>query len=569
MKYKWKGLLACTLVIVLLIMAGCTASNSTNNNVPSSAGSNQSEEKEEAGGSDAFKLWLGWSVTINNDSLVQKYWAEEEPGVDVELEATLGDAITALNLKMNTGGFEDAAVFSSSEIVDNAMKRSDKVMPLEQYFEMPDQYPNLAAIPQEYLDRMRDEDGHIWSIPTWFDQNADDPWPGWASTTWLVRTDVVEKTGMKLEDLSTLEGVEEFLKKAAELTDESGNKMLPLSFLMDPNDSAGWNDENAVLSAFGVTTGNAGGVIPVEKKGDEFVLLYDDPQYKEAYRWLNKMYREGLVDREVVTDKKERYQEKTKAGRTALNVGSFWNVNPPIWETLDGPTEPGWFYEPIPFPKVEGVEQVGFNQVVNPYPQYDVYISKNTKNLEAILKFFDYTLQQKPEMQQIINEGPQGLYWDWMEQPLGKWKYIDEAYEAARNSGDVAQKATVTPELYMISSFSNEWYPWWNYGDQDKAGAAKTAEFTSAIGQMGGVRSAHAYDMVTAKAGGLWEKYAPELENLRKEYRAKLIMAQDDAQFEKTWEAFREALEKRAHWSELKEEWQSSYEASVAANGEF
>jgi len=569
-KSSRKGWAALSLAALVAVMAGCSGSGRSDNagnaeGKPSGEGATQTASAAaSSGGPLGFNLWLGWSATINNDSLVQKYWREEEPGVDVKLEATQGDAVTALNLKINTGGFQDAAIFNRSDTVKNAMSRSNQIMPLEQYFDMPDKYPGLAAIPKQYLDRMKDKDGHIWSIPTWFAQDPNDPWPGWSSVGWLVRTDVVEKTGMKLEDLSTLEGVETFLKKAAEQKDSSGKNLLPMSFLMDPNDTSGWNDENAVLTAFGVSTSGQG----VAKKGDEFVFEYDDPQYKAAYQWLNKMYREKRIDPEVVTDKKERYKEKNKSGRVALNVGSFFNVDNSLWETLDGPTEPGWYYEPIPFPKVPGVDQVGTNQVVNPYPAYDVYVSKNTKNLDAILKFFDYTLTPKPEWQQVVNEGPAGKYWDWTDQPLGKWKYTDASYAADRNSGDAARKAKVTPELYMASSYSNKWYPWWN-NEIDKAGAAKTAKFSEEIGKMGAVRTAHNYDLLTMKQGGVWEKYSPELENVRKEYRAKLIMAKDDAQFEQAWNAFRDALEKRAHWSEMKKEWLETYQADVQANGEF
>ncbi|MDQ0113893.1 hypothetical protein [Paenibacillus harenae] len=560
---KWvkrNSLLAMAAVLLVSVIAGCSGSNNANKE---QNGANAEQGGESVAGSQKFNLWLGWSATVNNDSLVQKYWKEEEPGVEVELEATQGDAVTALNLKLNTGGFEDAAVFNRSEIVKAAMIRSNKVLSVEQYFDMPDKYPNLAAIPKEYLEDMKDADGHIWSIPTWFDQNPDNPWPGWASQSWLVRTDVLEKAGMTVEDLATIEGVEAFLKKAAEQKDESGKPLLPLSFLMDPNDTAGWNDENAVLSTFGVTTG--GGIIPAEKKDDQFVLMYDDPQYKAAYQWMNKMYRSNLIDPEVVTDKKERYKEKNKAGRVAMNVGTFFNVDPDIWETLDGPTEPGWFYQVVPFPKVAGVEKLGANTVINPYPGYDVYISKNSKNLDAILKFLDYSLQPKAEQQNVINEGPVGKFWDWVDQPLGLWKYIDAEYEKARNSGEPAQKAKVTPELYMLSSYNNDWYPWWNYGSSDKAGSKKTAEFTAAVGQMGAVRSTETHDLVKAKAGGLIEKYLPELENIRKEYRAKFIMATSDEQFESTWNAFRDALEKRAHWTEVKQEWQEQYEALLNA----
>jgi putative aldouronate transport system substrate-binding protein len=51
--------------------------------------------------------------------------------------------------------------------------------------------------------------------------------------------------------------------------------------------------------------------------------------------------------------------------------------------------------------------------VVNPNPGYDIYINKDTKNLDAILKFFDYSFTPKAEMQQVVYKGPAGLYWDW------------------------------------------------------------------------------------------------------------------------------------------------------------
>lgn len=563
MTIRQARLTALAMTALLTIVSGCSGSNSGGGNTKTSNSStgNKAAATEAASGSTSFNLWLGWTATINNDSLVQKYWREEEPGVDVKLEATQGDAMTALNLKINTGGFEDAAIFSRNETVKSAMRRSKQVLPVEQYFDMPDKYPGLAAIPKPYLELMKDEDGHIWSIPTWFDQNPEEPWPGWASQGWFVRTDVLEKAGMTTADLSTLDGVEAFLKKAAEQKDASGKTLLPMSFLMDTNDSLGWSDENAVLTAFGVSTGGNG----IQKQGDEFLFAYDNPNYKAAYQWMNKLYREKLIDPEVVTNKGEQYIEKNKSGRVALNVGSFWNINATAWETLDGPTEPGWFYEVIPFPKVTGVEQLGINQVTNPNPGYDVYISQKTKNLEAILKFLDYSLQPKAEQQQVMSEGPAGKYWDWVDQPLGKWKFTDETYKTARNSGDAAQKSKVTPELYMTSSYSNKWYPWWNTADGGKAGAAKTIQFTEAIGKMGTIRVAEPYDLIEVKQGGVWEKYSLELENIRKEYRAKLLMAADDAKFEAEWSGFQEALEKRGHWSEVKAEWLGRYEEEMNA----
>lgn len=551
-----KSALALTLAAALGLTAGCSGNSNTAGQNSAGADNVATNSAADTEGSNSFKLWLGWTATVNNDSIIQEYWRTEEPGIDVRLEATQGDAATALNLKLNTGGFDDAAIFQRSQVVDDAMKRSNLIMPLEPYFDMPDQYPSLAAIPKVYLEEMKDEDGHIWSIPSYFDLDPTDPWPGWSSNAWFIRTDILEQTGMTEADLSTLAGVESYLEKAAQLKDDSGKTLLPLGILTDKN------DEYTVLSAFGVTVAAAGGVAPVrkDKDGGSFIFMYDDPGFKAAYKWMNSLYLKKLIDPEALTDKSERYVEKNKSGRYAMNIGSFWNFNQSIWEVLDGPTGPGWYYKPIPFPTVEGVDQLGAIQVINPYPGNDTYISKNTKNLDAILKFYDYALTPKPEQNMVINEGPVGKYWDWVDEPYGKWTFIDPDYKELRNSGDTAKKAQLTPELYMTSTYSNKWYAWWT-SENVHAGGAKTGEFSRQIGQMGTTRVAENYDMVKAKAGGVWEKYAPELDTVYKEYRAKLLMADSDEKFEKVWSDFTAALEKRGHWSELKQEWNELYQA--------
>ncbi|MFD0714564.1 hypothetical protein [Paenibacillus sp. GCM10027626] len=552
-KKKWRSsyVMAMILSAMLILFAGCSSNKEQANPEASDNLSGASDTADT--GSKEFKLWIGWTTAVNNDSLVQQYWRVKEPGIKVTMESLQGDALTALNLKLNTGGFEDAAFFGRKETIKTAMIKSGTIQSLEQYFEMPDKYPNLAAIPKVYLDQMKDAEGHIWSIPVDFDQDPDNPWTGWASQGWYVRTDVLEKAGMTIEDLSTLEGIETYLRKAKMQQDSSGKPLLPLGMSLTNN------NESVILSTFGVKTASGSGVVPVQKKDDGFMLWLDDPQFKAAYQWMNSMYREGLLDPEVTVDKSERYKEKNKSGRYAINATSFWNMGPSLWESLDGPTEPGWFYQVIPFPKVQGVQKIGINTIVNPFPAEDIYISKNTKNLEAILEFFDYALQQKEEMQLVITEGPPGLYWDWIDQPLGKWKFIDEKYKEARNSGNEAVQRTMSPELGGLASYG-KWQPWWTLGDYEHAGFPKTAEFSQAIGQMGGVEKIHDYDMVLAKSGGLWEKYKPELDNLLDEYRAKLIMSTDDKQFEANWNDFLTAIEKRGHWSELKQEWLDEYQ---------
>ena len=73
--------------------------------------------------------------------------------------------MTALNLKLNSGGFEDMAVIYKDNVAINAFIRSGLVLEVTPYLGMPDKYPNLAKIHKEIVDYCRSDDGKLWHIP--------------------------------------------------------------------------------------------------------------------------------------------------------------------------------------------------------------------------------------------------------------------------------------------------------------------------------------------------------------------------------------------------------------------
>lgn len=79
----------------------------------------------------------------------------------------------------------------------------------------------------------------------------------------------------------------------------------------------------------------------------------------------------------------------------------------------------------------------------------------------------------------------------------------------------------------------------------------------------------HAYDAVPMLAGGMIERYSPTLDAVAEEYGARLIMAGSEDDFENIWQEFQDQLESRGHWSEIKAEWQTQYEAYIATTGEW
>ncbi len=517
------------------------------------------------GGAAQFTMWMGIPGYSEDSSLQQLL--REKLGFNFRIQWTQGDVMTAVNLKIASGGFEDVAGFWSDDLVRQALVRANAIQPVERFLAQPDRYPRLAGIPTDVRGYARSLDGQLWYVPSWFAQEMKDPWPGWAPDAFFVRTDTLAQLGMTTGDLATLAGLERYLRKvkASAVRDESGRPVIPMGFLKADNG----NDDYRLLTAFGVSMAKGAGVEAVEKSGDSYVFDIDQPGYREGYAWMSRMYREGLIDPEVVTQKQELFREKAGRGAYAVMPTSMWNLNAK-WEHLARPEHPPWYFEPIPDPRVPGVRRSGAMGVINPYPQWMIFISNRTQHLDEILRFLDWSLTPDPIRQQELNEGPLGINWFWVDKPLGEWDFTP-AYAQIRNSSDPQVGAKLTPQLWMWGTYSNRWYPWFTNRVEGRlpAGFTKTRTFSQLISSFGMMRTIHSYDNVTATAGGLWERYALTLKAVREEYEARLIMARDEAEFRRVWEEYRGQLESRAHWTDLKAEWNRTYRVMLGQKGEY
>lgn len=495
-----------------------------------------------------IEIWAGYVRDYSEVTKVQEQW-KELLGFNTRIKNVTGDVSTALNLALASGGFKDIAVLPLNSTYNTSIIRSGSVMNVSDILK-DERYPNIASIPQQYLDISADADGQYWYIPSEWDVNPDDPWPGWTRKAFMISDDVLSQVGMKAEDIKTLADYEKFLRAAKNVKNAQGENYIPATY----------SDVETVLTNFGVKTGQAGGsVISVEKRGDEFVFLYDQENYKAAFAWLNKMIREGLIDEESVIQKSDIRKEKLYSGKYASIIG-YEDFN----ATEEG--DPYRSFNPIPFPLAEGVEAPGIQFIINPYPKTAIYISKNTENLDAILEFLNWALEPVAERHMELNEGLVGHNWNWVDQPYGAWKF-NEDYEAERNNP--ATRANLQPEMYMMGTVSRVWYPWWTKEQPADAAQYVHVRHNDTIFTYGTHENIHSWDNVKAEAGSKWEKYGPTLTQIKDEYTAKLLLAKDDAEFDAVWNEFRDTLETKGHWEELKEEWYVLYANQTSVTGQW
>lgn len=520
-----------------------------------------------------INIWAGMSSNAPEETLNQ-IAVRESLGINYTVEWTQGDFMTALNMKINSGGFPDICVFWNDSVAAQALINSGLVMQMDEFVADAANYPNLASIPTEIIDYVRanNENGELWYLPGWYSQEPSEPWPGWTLNAWWVRTDLLQNAGMTKDELTTIEGIEKFARAAAQMTTEDGAPIIPISYSSETTGNI-WRNR-VILNAFGIDTGiGVSGMPAITAENDELVFMYDNAKLKDAYAWINSMYREGLIDMEVTTQKNERLVEKYNAGQVASYPGDLFDIQlNNAYYAMEKPEDniPAAYTDSVNIPvATEGVA-TGKVSNISPYNGAMVFVSKNTKNLDAVLKFLDWCNTQDPAQQQIISEGPVGVYWNWIDEPYGQWDFVPD-YKAMRDSGDQALVDSCTTQMYYMGSYSKSWYPWWTQASSSTLPYAnRLNEFCQIVaGSYETTRSLHVYDAVPMLSGGIVERYLPTLDAVYEEYTARLTMASSDDDFEAAWNEFQQQIETRGHWSEMKTEWQTQYEAYVAVIGEF
>lgn len=514
---------------------------------------------EDVGGktTDKFTIWAGWTSESPNDTTVQQVM-KEQLGIDYDVEyMQSSDYMTTLNLKLSSGAeLPDIMIFPYDKSVESALITADRVMNLNDVYTN-ENLVNIPGIDSRIQDYITTSSGDKWWIPGYYALEYDEPWGGWTVDAWWVRTDLLEQAGKTKEDIKTISGMEETMRAMAQLKDANGNNIIPLSFAQGEN-----HEERIILTTFGVDTANGvSGMPAVMNINGENVFMYDNPNYKVAYQWMNQMYRENLIDMEVTTMSKERFTEKIESGQVGMFTTDLWisGLNE-TWKSYDSGADSVTFnFEPVSSPSVEGVEtaSTGF---VNPNPGYMVFINKDTDNLNAVLNFLEWANEPSPYRGQEVNEGPLGVLWNFVDEGTGSWDFEAE-YKVERDSGDSARVAACTHQLWQFASYSNQWYAWWNQDiGESKAGAGLVSKWCKYVSsEIVNHRAITDMDSVKTDVDSVIATNLESLKNVVDEYSAKLIMADSDEKFESVYAEFQEQLELRANWSAMKEEWATLY----------
>ncbi|MCD9020730.1 extracellular solute-binding protein [Cohnella silvisoli] len=317
---KWSIGLLTAVLIGSITLAGCSKGNNAENASESaspatettSASASASPSEASPSASEPYELkWLkAQDISVPYDPAKDVVKQAIEQKLNIKINPEMVDVQqykTKLNLKMSSGDIPDVVRI---DFADDFQKYA----PLGAFVDLTDlineqDTPNiLREVPKEIFEQAK-VNGKIYGIPYQGGPGAGYRW------NLVLRKDYLEAMGASVPQ--TLDEYYNLLKKVkAEKPD-----VIPLGGYTAQIGQTKFanNSFDNVFGAFGVTPG-----FFTETDG-KFGNYDIDPRMKEALLFLQKMYAEGLIDKEFATIKEEQLRAKLYSGKLFSWMG-WWST---------------------------------------------------------------------------------------------------------------------------------------------------------------------------------------------------------------------------------------------------
>ncbi|MBM7585953.1 putative aldouronate transport system substrate-binding protein [Bacillus pakistanensis] len=274
---------------------------------------------------DAFGAKFFASQDWDDLMLWNKY--EEMTNIDVNWETVQIQSLEEKrNLMLASGDYPDmifAAAFSRSDIAKYG--KQGVFLPLN---DLIDEYaPNLKKLMEKYPvieQGITMADGNIYSLPAFYDPE----FIGLSTGTSWIKSEWLDKLG--LEEPKTLDEFYNVLKAFKEQDPNGNGKADEIPW------GGGYGIDpliNELGGAFGINSrGTSNKHIDLDIETDEVRFEPTSDDYKELLQYLNKLYKDGLINQDIFTTEPHEFNAAAGSG----NYGVLSSIDPKTLLGLDG-----------------------------------------------------------------------------------------------------------------------------------------------------------------------------------------------------------------------------------------
>lgn len=312
MQVKRIVVLLLAVVLILSAFAGCNQETAQS----SGGGGQSSKAQDSSGGGDVGgeekdtspitlkylrTTWQTWDEGMDKDPYGQ--YLIENTGVTLDTELITGDAAEKYNLVLATKDYPDIMEHPGDALLP-AYIREGAVVQLDDYLET---YRNIY---EQFIDGWgvytNLDDGHIYSIPTWYVGNFV------ASSATIIRHDIIQEYFPDRADVKSIITVDELYDMLTDYKEKNPKTATGQDFI-------GWTMVEGSIGLMRQIWGNYGWVY--ETGADTVELNFFSEKEREMWKYLNKLYREGLLDPDMFLNTQDERNAKLSNESAIVTMG--------------------------------------------------------------------------------------------------------------------------------------------------------------------------------------------------------------------------------------------------------
>ncbi|MBE9914528.1 extracellular solute-binding protein [Paenibacillus donghaensis] len=402
-------LVAATVFLLATALAGCGGSKSESSDpAPSTSSNNENKssdngEKKEASGEKwelgAKPLEFSLYSHYDNidfpvwDSTPAGKWLKENKQVDIKMISAGGNKAQKMSAMIASDELPDVIWGDRNDPDTERLREAGKLVAFDDYL---DKYPNLKTWMGD-LNMLRADDGKLYQFPNWYTGRPA------GNAGYAINKKIYEELGSP--KLETTDDLYDYLKKVKE---KYGSGIIPF----EPHMAKDAQGLGVLYTAFGegaIYTSLNNGLLAVPK-GDKLTSLFTDPVFREANKYIAKLYREKLISQDAFNQTEDQVKEKVMSGRVAVFAGASpttFAMEADAALTKKDPNAGYFMIWPIHKPGLDKNKiypgtytSLGWNVSV---------ITTAAKDPEAIFAFLDW--YTGPEGQNLLFFGPEGGNW--------------------------------------------------------------------------------------------------------------------------------------------------------------
>lgn len=541
---RWKKWTALTVssVMTATLLAGCGGAGDNGG----TSGASQEQEGETAQSQNLnatgmpivkepieLTFFTGLAATNGSNKFEERLvWSEyaKMSNIKVNFQTVPFENLTEKrNLALANGDYPDA-LYSARVPAADLMKYGSQGVFIR-LNDLIDQYaPNLKKLMEKYPDLRKAltmPDGNIYSFPSFYSPEF---LPMLIGTPLWVKKDWLDKLGMEVPQ--TTEEFYQYLK-AVKTTDLNGNGQLDEI----PYSGTGINPlMEQLMGAWGVGTRGLGHKhVDIDPKTNELRFFRTTENFKELLQYMNRLYTEGLIDKDVFTQTGNALYAKGGKDLLAATI----NPNPKTQFNGEGYIGLGALKGP------HGDQLYTHIKVPMVWPGAFVITDKN-KNPEATVRWIDHfygdegatfyfmgkegvsynqTADGKLEYVDEIRNNPNGLTMDQALTKYVSWMggsypgYVQEKYFKGSETLPESIEAGKKAEPHVIKEL------WYNFNFTDEE-----VEFMSSIGSdiHTYIKEMEAKFITGATPFSEWDKYVQAVQGMGVDQYMKVYKAAYD-----------------------------------------